>query len=123
MLLIWIVLNGLFPQTSMSVTKYNGDVIKLREVAFIQTKSVSDKNSLAYSHSGKKQTIEISRLKRINFKDQLDKKKGVSQWMVILVKESNDKLEVQMDLIEISGINPEGEVEVISASDINKITL
>ncbi|MEM6815013.1 MAG: hypothetical protein AAF600_11630 [Bacteroidota bacterium] len=103
--------------------KDNGETLILTQVRFYQTKSTSSETTINYRESGEKKTIELSELKRINFKDLTGKKKGVQKWQVILVKRSNVKHDVELNLVEVSGIDSAGKQYVISASSINKIML
>ena len=49
--------------------------------------------------------------------------KGITTWKVLLVTSTNDKMEVEMNLVKVKGINEQGKEESYSANVINKITL
>ncbi|MEM0940145.1 MAG: hypothetical protein AAGI25_10200 [Bacteroidota bacterium] len=123
MYLILIITFNFFLQDYVSIMKDNGETLILTQVRFYQTKSTSSETTINYRESGEKKTIELSELKRINFKDLTGKKKGVQKWQVILVKRSNVKHDVELNLVEVSGIDSAGKQYVISASSINKIML
>ncbi|MEM6736119.1 MAG: hypothetical protein AAGC64_08815 [Bacteroidota bacterium] len=123
MYLILIITFNFLLQDYVSIMKDNGEILTLTEVRFYQTKSSSSKTTINYRKLGAKKTIELSKLKRINFKNLAERKKGIQKWQVILVEKSNAKHDVELNLVEISGIDSAGKQQVISASSINKITL
>lgn len=106
---------------SGQVIKNNGEVAQLRNIEVIQKSGISS-GFLIFEERNQQSEIELNKLKRINLKESLSKSKGVTNWLAILVEKDNNKHEVTIDIIEVRGTNNEGEVEVISANAINKIS-
>jgi len=120
---VWIILIIVgVSQAKVTITKNSGETMQLSQVTFYQGGQGS-KTSLNYMVRDEKHTIELSSLKRINLKESLERKGGVTTWLAILVDKSNDKQEVELKLKEIRGLDENGKEEVVSANTINKITL
>lgn len=110
-------------QTSGTLTKNNGEQIQLKSVEFYQQQDNSSSTSLNYTFRGKNSTINISELKRVNLKESLDRKKGITTWKALLITKKNEKYEVEIDLVEVTGVTGEGKTESYSANVIDKISL
>ena len=106
---------------SGQVTLNNGEVMTLQDIQLFQQEAAPADILVFREHNQSKQ-IPLSQLKRINLKESISRKKGITSWLVILVERSNAKHEVEMDLIEVKGKNDSGREEVISANSINKIS-
>lgn len=112
-----------FLQGEALITKNNGDEIRLSNVQFYQAEEVPSTKSVYFIYRGEKRSISINELKRINLKESLGKKKGISTWSALLITNENEKFEVSFDFIQLTGINEEGKEETYSSSIIDKISL
>lgn len=110
-------------QSSGLITKNNGEQIQLKGVEFFQNQDNGSGSSLKYVYRGKSSTIDLGELKRVNLKESLGKKKGVTTWKTLLITKKNEKFEVELDLVEVVGVNNEGKKESYSANAIDKISL
>ncbi|WP_421762746.1 hypothetical protein [Ekhidna sp.] len=120
MLLITLLLS--LTQSPITIAKKNGDQIVLTDVMIYQTEEMGSPNSINYSIRGKKEKISVDKVKRISFKETIGKKKGITTYRIILVKNNNDKLEVEMNLVKIEGKDKEGKTASMSLSSIDKIS-
>ncbi|MEP0987017.1 hypothetical protein [Ekhidna sp.] len=120
MLLITLLLS--LTQSPTTIVKKNGDQIVLTDVMIYQTEEMGSPNSINYSIRGKKEKISVDKVKRISFKETIGKKKGITTYRIILVKNNNDKLEVEMNLVKIEGKDKEGKTASMSLSSIDKIS-
>ncbi len=118
-----IILPLLRFQEPVTIVMDNGEVNRLTELALYQTKTSFSTASIYYIESGRNQSIEINKLKRINIKELIGRNKGIQRWNVILVTKSNVKYDVELDLVEVVGQDMEGNQVAIAASTIDKITL
>ena len=116
-----ILLFTLF-QAPLTVVKNNGDQIILTNVRFYQTEKLASKEEISYSYRGTVDKIKLKEIKRISFKETVQKKKGITTYRVILVKDNNDKLDVELDLVKVEGINSQGEKESMNLSSVDKIS-
>ena len=114
------ILISLFLQSG-NIVKNNGEVVKLQDIQLFQEEGVAT-DFLNFEEHGQVRKISISRLKRINFKQVLGRTRGVTNWLAILVERDNSKHEVSLGLVEVKGLNQNGEEEVISINSINKIS-
>ena len=112
-----------FFQSQVTIVKDNGETAQLTNLSFYQKKDSSTKTTLSYFGTDGNKSIDISQLKRINFKELISRNKGVQRWNVILVTKSNAKHDVEMDLVQVEGIDAQGKQEAIGAGSIDKITL
>lgn len=110
-------------QQAGTITKNNGEQVRLNEIEFYQDQDNSSGNTLSYTYRGTDKTIEINKIKRINLKESKGKKKGITTWLALIVTRSNQKYEVDIDLVEVRGKNAEGKQEGYSTNSIDKITL
>jgi len=104
-----------------NITKNSGEVLQLSAIEIYQEQGTKAE-ALVVTEFEQTKTIPLYELKRINIKQQVGRSKGVVSLLAILVERSNVKHEVVLDLVQITGLNPDGEEEVISANAINKIT-
>lgn len=111
-----------FIQSPITIVKKNGDQIVLTDVMIYQSESMGSPDMLTYSIKGKKEKIKVQQVKRISFKETVRKKKGVTTFRIILVKDNNDKLEVELDMLRIVGRDKEGKKESMNLSSIDKIS-
>lgn len=119
---ITITLALAFLQSPLTVVKNNGDQIVLTKAQIYQTEKDASKESIFYSYRGKVENVSLKEVKRISFKETLKKKKGITTYRVVLVKNNNDKLEVELNLVKIEGVNSEGEKESMNLSSVDKIS-
>ncbi|MEO9485294.1 MAG: hypothetical protein ABJG47_17685 [Ekhidna sp.] len=120
LLVITLVLS-LF-QNSLTVVKNNGDQLSLSSVKIYQNETNSSPNELSYTYRGESYNVLFRDIKRISFKETLKKKKGVTTYRVVLVKSDNNKLEVEIDLVKLEGMNTSGKSESMNFSSIDKIS-
>ncbi|MBC6401747.1 MAG: hypothetical protein GDA42_12060 [Ekhidna sp.] len=106
---------------SGSIAKKNGEIIRFSDISVYQERDTKAK-SLTFSKGNRLKTIEISELRRINFKESIGKSKGVTRWLAVLVEKNNVKHEVEIELHEIRGVNSDGEEFSLSANTIDKIS-
>lgn len=118
---ILISLFFVFSQGSALVVKNNGDQIRLSNVELYQT-SDQPTTTLVCEFRGEELLLEINDLKRMNLKESMERKKGITTWNALLITNANEKYEVLIDFIEIRGINQDGKEESYSSSIINKIS-
>ena len=111
-----------FIQAPVTVVKNNGDEILLSDVRFYQTDDTASINMLSYSYRGQDGKVPVSQIKRISFKESVKRKKGISTYLVVLVKSDNSKLEVEMDLNRLEGIGQSGKAESMNLSSVDKIS-
>ncbi|GAB4244217.1 MAG: hypothetical protein Tsb0034_22360 [Ekhidna sp.] len=123
MYILTITLTLLFSQQSAVVVKNNGEEIKLTDITIFQKPNIPSKSAISYSFRGQKRTLDYSAIRRINLKESLGRKKGVTTWKALLVTRENEKFEIEVDIVEIGGKNEEGKEEVYSSHTINKISL
>jgi hypothetical protein len=119
---ITITLALAFLQSPLTVVKNNGDQVVLTKAQIYQTEKDASKESIFYSYRGKVENVSLKEVKRISFKETLKKKKGITTYRVVLVKNNNDKLEVELNLVKIEGVNSEGEKESMNLSSVDKIS-
>lgn len=112
-----------YSQLGGTITKNNGEQIALRKIEIFQKQDVATNTTITYNYRGSQTSMDISKLKRINLKESLARKKGVTTWIALLVTNKNEKYEVKIDLVQVKGINSDGKEEVYSSNVINKITL
>lgn len=117
------ILSVLFSfQGPITVIKNNGDELGLSNVIIYQSETDNSNDLLYYSYRGKDSKVAFEDIKRISFKETIRKKKGISTYRVILVKSDNNKLEVEMDLVRLEGMNESGKKESMNFSSIDKIS-
>lgn len=109
-------------QTHCAVIKNNGDEIKISELVIHQSATSTSFDQLVTFHQGKQHVFELKNLKRVNLQESLGKKKGVTTWKALVVKRNDQKMEVKLDLIRISGTTTSGKKIELSASVIDKIS-
>jgi len=109
-------------QNSGYITKNSGEEIPLNDIMLYQSPENGKSDMLLYNYRGEERSISINEVKRINLKENLNKKKGITTWNVLIVTRKNEKYEAQLDLVEVRGTNSEGKQEIISSSVINKIS-
>lgn len=122
MKLLLTILVLFFAQAPVTVVKNNGDEITLTDVRFYQSDDTASINTLVYSYRGQDGKIPVSQIKRISFKESVKRKKGISTYIVILVKSDNSKLEVEMDLNRVEGLGKGGKTESMNLSSVDKIS-
>lgn len=133
MLILWYITNDVmkyifivlvfYSQLGGTITKNNGEQIALSKIEIFQKQNVATNTTITYNYRGSQTSMDISKLKRINLKESLARKKGVTTWLALLVTDKNEKYEVKIDLVQVKGINSDGKEEVYSSNVINKITL
>ncbi|MBC6425448.1 MAG: hypothetical protein GDA51_03070 [Ekhidna sp.] len=106
---------------SGSIAKKNGEIIRFSDISVYQERDTKAK-ALTFFKGNRLKTIEISKLRRINFKESIGKSKGVTKWLAVLVEKNNVKHEVEIELYEIRGVNSDGEEFSLSANTIDKIS-
>lgn len=111
-----------FYQSQIKIVKNNGDEIVLTEVLIFQTDKKGSPNSITYKLRDKEEKIMVKSVRRISFKESLGKKKGIATYRVILVKDNNDKLDVEIDLVKIQGKNENGKMESLGLGSVDKIS-
>lgn len=121
MKIILISLFFVFSQGSALVVKNNGDQIRLSNIELYQTND-QPTTTLVCEFRGEELLLEIDDLKRMNLKESMERKKGITTWNALLITKANEKYEVLIDFIEIRGINQDGKEESYSSSVINKIS-
>lgn len=121
MKIILISLFFTFAQGSALVVKNNGDQIRLSKIELYQTND-QPTTTLVCEFRGEELLLEIDDLKRMNLKESMERKKGITTWNALLITKANEKYEVLIDFIEIRGINQDGKEESYSSSVINKIS-
>ena len=122
MKLLLIAILFSFIQSPVTVVKNNGDQIVLSQAVFYQNENAATKDLISYSYRGKPGSIQIGNIKRISFKETVKKKKGIPTYRVILVRNDNTKLEVEMDLVKLEGVTADGKSESIGLGSVDKIT-
>lgn len=122
MKLILIAILFSFFQSPVTVVKNNGDQVVLKEFIFYQDQESGTKDSIVYSYRGQPGSIKIGELKRISFKETVSKKKGIPTYRVVLVRNNNSKLEVELDLVKVEGITSDGKAESMNFSSVDKIS-
>ncbi|WP_420318419.1 hypothetical protein [Ekhidna sp.] len=120
--LLFTAILSLTLQSPITIVKNNGDEIRLSNVQIYQNEKKSSADLLNYTYLGNVESIKIREIKRISFKEALEKKKGVTTYRVILVRSNNDKLEVQLNLAKVEGINNEGKKESLGLGSVDKIS-
>ncbi|SNT26664.1 hypothetical protein SAMN05421640_3047 [Ekhidna lutea] len=111
-----------FFQSPVTIVKNNGDEIELTNVLLYQTTAKGTPDVISYSYRGAPGKVNIKEVKRISFKENLGRKKGVTTFKAILVKRNNDKLEVEVNLVKVEGTNKEGKKESMNFSSVDKIS-
>jgi hypothetical protein len=120
---LFLILAFLYPnvQTSCVIVKNNGEEVKLAALVIHQSTTSTSFDQLNFVSNGKKQTLDLKDLKRVNLQEAIDKKKGVTTWKALIIKKNDQKMEVNIDLIKISGTNASGEKMVFMSASIDKI--
>lgn len=121
-ILLIMLSSVLFQGPSVTITKFNGDQFDLNNARIFQEDEVASGKQLSYFYRDQVAAITISDIKRISFKETVKRKKGITTYRVILVKNSNDKLEVEMNLVRVEGIGVDGKEESINLSSVEKIS-
>jgi len=111
-----------FFQSPVTVVKNNGDQVVFKEFIFYQDQESGTKDLITYSYRGKPGSFKIGEVKRVSFKETISKKKGVPTYRVVLVRNDNTKLEVEMDLVKIEGVTADGKTESMNFSSVDKIS-
>ncbi len=126
MLLLTTILTAVLscspPQSGITVTKKNGDEIRLSNITVVQSPDVSSDQYISFKSNGKDWTLTLNSIRRINLKSVSSRKKGVPTWEALLVKKDNQKLEVQLDLVRIIGSDSSGGTVEISSNTIDKLS-
>lgn len=110
-----------FIQKEIVVTKNSGEEFRFVSIDFFQGSKRSDEPLIMFKKGEKTNTILFSELKRINLKS-VASKRGITNWNAILVKNSNQKIEVILPLARIYGVDADGTEVKISSSNIDKIS-
>ncbi len=125
MLIIYALLFCMLPTMELQevfvVIKQNGDQIMLKNLKIVQGEDVVSDQALIFSSNGKKMSQPLSDLRRLNLKDDVQKKKGVVTWNALLIKSNDKKLEIQIEIARITGINESGNLVEIPGGSIDKI--
>ncbi|MEO9869580.1 hypothetical protein [Ekhidna sp.] len=111
-----------FAQAPATIVKNNGEQIVLSEVLFYQTGESGSSEKIIYSYRGSNSSISLKQVKRISFKETVKRKKGIVTYKVILVKNNNDKLEVEVDMVRLEGKNKNGKSVSMNCSSIDKVS-
>ncbi|WP_425390915.1 hypothetical protein [Ekhidna sp.] len=122
MKLLYITIALAVLQSTTTIVKNNGDQIELKNVLIYQNEKKGSPDVIVYSYRGAKDQVKVKDIKRISFKETIQKKKGITTYRVILVKANNDKLEVEIDLVKVEGLNDEGKKESLSLGSVDKIS-
>ena len=87
-----------------------------------QSNEKTSNEQIHYLIRGKQEQIKLSEVRRISFKETVQKKKGITTYRAILVKSNNDKLNVEIDLVKVEGLTEDGQMESLSFSTVDKIS-
>ena len=68
---ICLILLLSFSQGSVTIVKNNGDLVVLQEATFYQGDKTGTRNTINYAYRGREESIKVSDIKRISFKETL----------------------------------------------------
>lgn len=120
-LFLFFVLLSTDEQTSCTIVKNNAEEVKLSSLVIHQSTTSTSYDQLVIVINGKKGSMNLKELRRVNLQESLGKKKGVTTWKALIVKKNDQKIEVQLDLIKVSGTSPSGEKMAFMSGSIDKI--
>ena len=119
---ICLILLLSFSQGSVTIVKNNGDLVVLQEATFYQGDKTGTRNTINYAYRGREESIKVSDIKRISFKETLKKKKGNATYRAILVRKNNTKLEIELQMLRVAGLTPAGKSVSLNLSSVDKIS-